>query len=65
MEMVIALRKMLSCWIDDEIEIIFKELIRGKRIKTFPPPHKMLSHVYGIQNPVIRHYLFGWMKNDN
>lgn len=38
MEMAVALRKMLSCWIDDEIGIIFKELVQRKRIKTFPPP---------------------------
>ena len=38
MEMVLTLREMLSCWIDDEIEIIFHELVQKKRIKTFPPP---------------------------
>jgi hypothetical protein len=38
MEMVIALREMCACWIDDEVEIVFKELVQRKQIKTFPPP---------------------------
>jgi hypothetical protein len=40
MEMVKTLREMLACWIDDEVEIAFKELVQKRRIKTFPPPSR-------------------------
>src|SRR5258706_16110230 len=51
MEMVLALREMLACWIDDETEIIFQELIQRKRIKTFPPPSQAVVITFWNTKP--------------
>ncbi|HEV2691320.1 MAG TPA: hypothetical protein VG347_00330 [Verrucomicrobiae bacterium] len=41
-EMVKLLKQMTKLWMDDEMEIIFKELVRDQPIKRSPPPPKEL-----------------------
>src|SRR6266436_972581 len=42
-EMVSTLTRMTSCWIDDEIEFVFKELVLRKGIKKLLPPPKQYT----------------------
>jgi hypothetical protein len=39
-EMAKTLSEMSSCWIDDEIEIVFRELVQRKRLKILPKPNQ-------------------------
>lgn len=42
LQMVETLGQMTKCWMDGEIEIVFRELIQGRAIKKLPPPPKEL-----------------------
>jgi hypothetical protein len=51
LEMVETLLEMSSCWIDDEVDIVFKELIQKKRLKILPPPARKVVELLRRLNP--------------
>ena len=50
-EMAKTLLGMISCWIDDDVEIVFKELIQKKQHKILPPPAQKTVELLNRLNP--------------
>ena len=50
-EMAKTLLGMISCWIDDDVEIVFKELIQKKQNKILPPPAQKTVELLNRLNP--------------
>ncbi|HUZ06912.1 MAG TPA: hypothetical protein VMV89_05425 [Candidatus Paceibacterota bacterium] len=51
LEMANRLLEMSSCWIDDEVEIVFKELIQKKQLKILPAPAQKTIELLHRLNP--------------